>query len=210
METEHENRIYAPVSGVITSISSSEGALIRPGEVLMTIRAQDFDKAITYYKTGLVSKVLVDVGREVKQGDLLMLITDDVKTMPSVMPSANAQQSTSGNTYSDKIPTRNSTVAGLLALFLGSLGIHDFYAGRYAYGVTKIVLSLVGLFSMFTLVGTLISLAVNIWIIVDMFQIAGNRFGSDSYIISTKDSSTTWIYIIIGLKIAIQVLVLFL
>jgi len=54
----------------------------------------------------------------------------------------------------------NKVVYILLAIFFGTLGIHDFYAKYYARGIIKIVLTLI--------FGVYISL---IWSIVDAFKV---------------------------------------
>ena len=40
----------------------------------------------------------------------------------------------------------NKTVAALLAIFLGALGLHKFYLGRIGWGVTYLLVSLIGSF----------------------------------------------------------------
>jgi TM2 domain-containing membrane protein YozV/type II secretory pathway pseudopilin PulG len=52
----------------------------------------------------------------------------------------------------------DSNVAGLLALFLGSLGIHDFYCGKTSRGVIKLILSLTCIFSIVSCIWTIIDL----------------------------------------------------
>lgn len=41
-------------------------------------------------------------------------------------------------------PPKNRTLAGLMALFLGFLGLHSFYLGHKERGVTQLVLSTIG------------------------------------------------------------------
>ena len=41
----------------------------------------------------------------------------------------------------------------LLGLFLGGLGIHDFYAGRIREGVTTLIVSIVGIFLQIAFIG---------------------------------------------------------
>lgn len=57
--------------------------------------------------------------------------------------------------------TRQKVVAALLAFFLGTLGIHDFYLGYKGRGIIKIVLTV-------TVFGAIVS---EIWALVDFITI---------------------------------------
>ena len=57
---------------------------------------------------------------------------------------------------------RSKIAAGLLALFLGFLGIHKFYLGYTGPGVVMLVISLVSIPLMLVLVGFLMIAAINI------------------------------------------------
>ncbi len=70
---------------------------------------------------------------------------------------------------------RNMYVAALLALFLGTIGIHDFYLGYTKQGVIKIILTV-------TAIGSVISV---IWSIVDLVKIlTGEKKDADGYPLS--------------------------
>lgn len=53
---------------------------------------------------------------------------------------------------------KNQTTAGLLAIFLGVLGVHKFYLRQYFWGVIYIMLGLLG-------VGIIISIIEGIWLL---------------------------------------------
>ena len=42
-------------------------------------------------------------------------------------------------------PCKNKTIAGLLALFLGSIGIHKFYLGKVGWGLIYLIFSWTGI-----------------------------------------------------------------
>ena len=60
---------------------------------------------------------------------------------------------------------KSKVVAALLAFFLGSLGIHNFYLGYNSKGVTQLLLTLVG---WMIIIGPLIA---SIWALVEFVQI---------------------------------------
>lgn len=70
-------------------------------------------------------------------------------------------------------PQKDMTVAYLLAIFLGGLGIHRFYLGHTGVGVTMLILSLVGWATTWLFVGFALLAALYIWLIVDLFLIPG-------------------------------------
>lgn len=66
---------------------------------------------------------------------------------------------------------KNVVVAYVLWFFLGTLGVHNFYLGRNAHGVTQLLLTLIGYLLAFILVGFLFLFIVGVWLIVDLFSI---------------------------------------
>lgn len=57
---------------------------------------------------------------------------------------------------------KNKWVAGLLALFLGGLGIHKFYLGRKKQGIIMLVCLLVGFIFSWTVIGAIPAIVVSI------------------------------------------------
>jgi TM2 domain-containing membrane protein YozV len=66
---------------------------------------------------------------------------------------------------------KDTTVAYLLLIFLGGLGIYHFYLGRTGSGITMLILTLIGAATSVVVVGIPIIVAVWIWVIVDLFLI---------------------------------------
>ena len=60
----------------------------------------------------------------------------------NVCPYCGISQNTEGVTY---VNDKDQTVAGLLAIFLGSLGIHKFYLGYKKEGITMLLVSILTL-----------------------------------------------------------------
>jgi len=82
----------------------------------------------------------------------------------------NGQQP-NGQAVPGPVP-RNMVVAVLLALFLGTFGVHNFYLGYTQKGVIQLVLNVVGWATTWLLVGFVLVFAVAVWVIVDIIQIA--------------------------------------
>lgn len=59
----------------------------------------------------------------------------------------------------------------VLAIFLGGLGIHNFYLGRTGIAITQLVLYLVGFATSWLGIGLLLVFGVAIWVIVELFLI---------------------------------------
>ncbi len=68
-------------------------------------------------------------------------------------------------------PAKQRIVYILLALFLGTLGVHNFYAGRTGVAVTQLLITL--------LLGWLVLplAAVGIWVIVEMCTVTKDASG---------------------------------
>lgn len=71
---------------------------------------------------------------------------------------------------------KNRVVVGLIALFLGSLGIHNFYLGYQNKGLTQLLVSTIGgLFSC-----GIATLAMQIWALIEAIQIFSGTIATDA------------------------------
>ncbi|WP_421740736.1 TM2 domain-containing protein [Cellulomonas sp.] len=68
-----------------------------------------------------------------------------------------------GQPLSDK----QKLVAGLLQIFLGTLGVGRFYTGHTSIAVTQLVLTVVGWITAFLLVGFVLIFGVAVWAFID-------------------------------------------
>ena len=81
---------------------------------------------------------------------------------------------------------KSKLVAGLLAIFLGTFGVHNFYLGYTGKAVTQLVLSIVGILLCCVVVGVFIVMGVGIWGLVEGILIltgkidTGDLFVGDS------------------------------
>lgn len=62
-------------------------------------------------------------------------------------------------------------IALLLCFFLGMLGVHSFYLGNKKKGIWQLVMFLVGLLTIFILIGYFILSALGIWVLIDFIRI---------------------------------------
>ncbi|WP_080796165.1 TM2 domain-containing protein [Corynebacterium pacaense] len=66
---------------------------------------------------------------------------------------------------------KSVVVAALLAFFLGTLGVHNFYLGYTGRGVAQLALTVVGWITAVFLVGFVLLFAVGVWVLVDLIMI---------------------------------------
>ena len=74
---------------------------------------------------------------------------------------------------SQNLNPKSRITAGILALFLGGLGIHRFYLGRTGSGVAMLLLLILGAVTLPIGVGLILLLALGIWMLADLFLIPG-------------------------------------
>ncbi|PZQ27014.1 MAG: TM2 domain-containing protein [Corynebacterium propinquum] len=77
---------------------------------------------------------------------------------------------------------KSMLAAALLAFFLGSLGVHNFYLGNTKKAVTQVVMCLLGYITAIILIGFLILGALYIWVIVEFVLIVARSgdYATDS------------------------------
>jgi len=77
---------------------------------------------------------------------------------------------------------RSKVAAALLAFFLGTLGVHNFYLGYTAKATTQLVLFLVGCFFFWLIVPILFLIVVPIWAFVEfiMILVGGGQYRADA------------------------------
>ncbi|MFL1781209.1 TM2 domain-containing protein [Candidatus Hepatincolaceae symbiont of Richtersius coronifer] len=66
---------------------------------------------------------------------------------------------------------KSRLVAFLLWLFLGTLGIHRFYAGKILSGIVLLLLTGFSALTFYLGIGWLVGSIVIIWLIIDLFLI---------------------------------------
>lgn len=78
---------------------------------------------------------------------------------------------------------KSRLIAGLLGIFLGGLGIHNFYLGNTQKGVIQIIVSLAG--GLFTC--GLAAIGISIWALVEAIMILSGSINTDGYGRSLKE-----------------------
>jgi len=66
---------------------------------------------------------------------------------------------------------KSKTVAALLCLFFGMLGVHRFYLGHTNIGIIQLVLTIVGVFTLLFFIGLFLLWGNAIWIFVEFILI---------------------------------------
>lgn len=87
------------------------------------------------------------------------------------------QQPPQQNSYQAPNPeSKSKLAAGLLGIFLGTLGIHNFYLGYKGKAIAQLVLFIIGCITSFLIVGIFIIIAVEIWAFIEgIVLIAGGK-----------------------------------
>ena len=73
---------------------------------------------------------------------------------------------------------KSKLAAGLLGIFLGSLGIHNFYLGHTGKAVGQLVGTIVGYVLLIVVIGIFIIAGISIWALIEGILILSARPGS--------------------------------
>ena len=84
------------------------------------------------------------------------------------------------------VSPKSKMTAALLAFFLGSLGIHRFYAGKIGTGIVLLLLTIIGYVTIFVVVGYFLLSAVGIWVLIDFIMILMGKFKDKNGLLITK------------------------
>ena len=82
---------------------------------------------------------------------------------------------------------KSKLVAGLLGIFLGCFGVHNFYLGYTSKAVTQLVLTLVGFVLCCIVVGVFLVLGISIWGLVEGIMILTGKIDTDAKGVPMKD-----------------------
>ena len=76
--------------------------------------------------------------------------------------------------------SKSKLAAGLLGIFLGCFGVHNFYLGYTSKAVTQLVLTIVGYVLCCIGIGILLVLGVGIWGLVEGIMILTGKIDTDA------------------------------
>ncbi len=85
----------------------------------------------------------------------------------------------SHNTYNG-VSGKSKILAAVLAFFLGSFGVHNFYLGYTSKGVAQLALTIVGYMLLIILVGALFLIATGIWAFVEFVLLLTGGISTDA------------------------------
>lgn len=66
---------------------------------------------------------------------------------------------------------KSKVAAGLLALFFGTLGVHNFYLGYTGKAVAQLIITIIGWITMIIVIGWVLVSAVSIWALIEAIMI---------------------------------------
>lgn len=85
------------------------------------------------------------------------------------------------NTESAGTNAKSKVVAGLLGIFLGTFGVHNFYLGYTGKAVTQLVLALVGILFSCVGIGIVLIIGIEIWGLVEGILILTGNISKDGH-----------------------------
>lgn len=74
---------------------------------------------------------------------------------------------------------KSKLVAGLLGIFLGTFGVHNFYLGYTGKAITQLVLTIVGYILCCVVVGIFLVIGIWIWSLVEAIMILTGKINVD-------------------------------
>jgi len=74
------------------------------------------------------------------------------------------------------ISTKSRLALTLLALFLGELGIHRFYAGKIGTGIVMLIMTIIGYASVWLVFGFIPLAVVWLWNLIDLIMAVAGIF----------------------------------
>ncbi len=84
------------------------------------------------------------------------------------------------------VSPKTKATAAILAFFLGTLGIHRFYAGKIGTGIVQLILTIIGYATLLFVVGYFLIVAVGLWVLIDFIMILMGKFKDKNGLLITK------------------------
>jgi TM2 domain-containing membrane protein YozV len=82
---------------------------------------------------------------------------------------------------------KSKIVAGLLGIFLGAYGVHNFYLGFTGKAVTQLLLSIIGYITVWFFIGIIPLMIASIWGLVEGIMILCTANGVDAHGVPLAD-----------------------
>ena len=77
------------------------------------------------------------------------------------------------------VQQKSKVLAAVLAFFLGTFGVHNFYLGRNGRGAAQLVCTIFGYLGLLFIIGAFVLIAVGIWAFVEFIMILAGLGGYD-------------------------------
>ncbi len=105
-------------------------------------------------------------------------------TQPNSMACLNCGVSLQGGAGGD---AKSKIVAGILGIFLGAFGVHNFYLGYTSKAVIQLVCTIVGFVLSCIVIGAFVVLGIEIWGLVEGIMILCGKINVDGKGMPLKD-----------------------
>ena len=103
---------------------------------------------------------------------------EDTKTEDSIEVEATKVES--NTTSNSEVKPKSKIAAGLLGIFLGCFGVHNFYLGYTGKAVGQLILSVVGIFTSCLFFGAFLVLGAEIWGLIEGIMILTGAIDKDA------------------------------
>lgn len=91
----------------------------------------------------------------------------------------NKKQVAANNAPTAATSSKSKVVAGLLAILLPWFGIHNFYLGKTGKAVAMLIMDIIGILTLFFLIGFLLLVVVGVWSFIEGILILTAKPGSE-------------------------------
>ena len=82
-----------------------------------------------------------------------------------------------GAANSGEISSRHRYIYVLLAVFLGGLGVHNFYAGYTGKAMTQLITCIVGIVASMVFIGFIVIFCLGVWVLIDAITVTADANG---------------------------------
>ncbi len=105
---------------------------------------------------------------------------NEVKEEPIEVETTTVESNNTTTSTSSNPNQKSKMAAGLLGIFLGWLGVHNFYLGYTGKAVGQLILSIVGILTSCIFIGAFLIMGASIWGLIEGIMILTGNINTDA------------------------------